>query len=66
MKRVYLFSPVLLQSAASLRDERTRTEIEWLMASLCMVKQQRELPAVLRGILGDRQKLLEGVCSSRL
>ncbi|CAI4222514.1 unnamed protein product [Auanema sp. JU1783] len=50
----------LLKAASVLRDERTRTEIEWAMTSLCLSSPQKELPLVIRGLLADKHKLLEG------
>ncbi|CAD6196284.1 unnamed protein product [Caenorhabditis auriculariae] len=51
---------VLLRSASMIREERIRTEVEWMMGSLCLSAEQPELGTVLRGILGDRQMLLQG------
>ncbi|CCD73405.2 Rap-GAP domain-containing protein [Caenorhabditis elegans] len=50
----------LLRAASLLRDERTRTEIEWQMVKLCMQWPQPQMPLVIRGILADRHMVLHG------
>uniref|UniRef100_A0A1I7UD55 Rap-GAP domain-containing protein n=1 Tax=Caenorhabditis tropicalis TaxID=1561998 RepID=A0A1I7UD55_9PELO len=50
----------LLRAASLLRDERTRTEIEWQMVKLCVQYPQPQMPLVIRGILADRHMVLHG------
>ncbi|ULU09399.1 hypothetical protein L3Y34_014066 [Caenorhabditis briggsae] len=50
----------LLRAASLLRDERTRTEIEWQMVKLCVQWPQPQMPLVIRGILADRHMVLNG------
>ncbi|CAL2030121.1 unnamed protein product [Caenorhabditis brenneri] len=50
----------LLRAASLLRDERTRTEIEWQMVKLCVQYPQPQMPLVIRGILADRNMVLHG------
>lgn len=50
----------LLRAASLLRDERTRTEIEWQMVKLCLQWPQPQMPLVIRGILADRHNVLHG------
>lgn len=50
----------LLRAASLLRDERTRTEIEWQMVKLCLQYPQPQMPLVIRGILADRHSVLNG------
>ncbi|CAB3407059.1 unnamed protein product [Caenorhabditis bovis] len=50
----------LLRAASLLRDERARTEVEWQMVRLCVQWPQPQVPLVVRGILADRQLVLQG------
>ncbi|CAI2309070.1 unnamed protein product [Caenorhabditis sp. 36 PRJEB53466] len=50
----------LLRAASLLRDERTRTEVEWQMTKLCVQWPQPQLPLVIRGIIADRHSVLLG------
>ncbi|CAI5437697.1 unnamed protein product [Caenorhabditis angaria] len=50
----------LLRAASLLRDERNRTEVEWQMVKLCMQSNQQQYPLVVRGILADKQSVLQG------
>ncbi|KAJ1372174.1 hypothetical protein KIN20_034259 [Parelaphostrongylus tenuis] len=52
---------VILRTIPTLPDERLRTEIQWTGASLALSHSLRaDLPQIMRSLLIDKQKLLEG------